>query len=159
MTNKLLTFRDSFRSYTYTLRVCRYPHIDNNIAIAVEARGRAGWDDAGCIVFLDDAGPSARLVEIGTVDDISVAPAMDRTEIGLPQGLRDNNTCRQICLGRQCRARHVGEAAADHFQGDKLHRLLDAGAVAIGLFVLDAKGFVECREDRPVDHASRHRNL
>src|SRR6516165_2270742 len=115
LTSNLLTFRVSFPVIHSHLTSVPLPHIDNNIAIAVEARGRAGWDDAGCIVFLDDAGPAARLVEIGTVDDIRVAPAMDRTEIGLPQGPRDDNTCRQIGLGRQCRARHRGEAAADHF--------------------------------------------
>ena len=97
----------------------RHWHIDNDIAIAIEARDRAGRNYAGRIVFLDDTRPLGSLGEIGAVDDTSVAPAMDRTEIGLPQRLGDHNALGPLGLGREGGAWYIGDTAPDHFEGDE----------------------------------------
>ena len=68
------------------------PHVDDDVPEWIEVGGRAGWYNASRIVFLDDARSCPGLPQIGAVDDISVAPAMGRAEIGAAQRLCDDHT-------------------------------------------------------------------
>src|SRR5215472_5546201 len=112
--------------------------------------GRAGWHNASRIVFLDDARSGPALPEISAVDDIGIAPPVGRAEKGAAHRLCDNHAFWQLCRGHEGGAGDIGETAPDHLEGDELDGLVGAGAVAIGLLVLDAVGFLECRESCPI---------
>jgi hypothetical protein len=62
-------------------------------------------------------------------------------------------------VAAKARAGDIGDDVRDHFEGDELDRLVAAGAVAVGLLVLDVVRLLECRERRPIHRTRRHRHL
>ena len=57
-----------------------------DVAVVVEAGGPAGRDEAGGIVFLDDAGAGMRRRERAAVDDAGIEPTALRPDCGASCG-------------------------------------------------------------------------
>ena len=131
----------------------------DDVAVAVEAGGPAGRDEAGRVVFLDDARAGMRRLQVAAVDDRGC-----RASRGPGRNRRGGAASAIAMSGARLAAAAAAARGASgmprpiDFEADQFDRLLDPGAVAVGALVLGAEGFLERRERGPVEPAGRQRH-
>src|SRR6478672_12258406 len=128
---------------------------DHDVTRRVEARRGVGWHDAGRVVFLDDERAASLAGEIGAPHDRRLQPA-GLAEVGAARWRRLRLGAAGLQPLRNCRA--LAQALPDDLDRYQLDRLVLAGAMAVGLLVLQAERFLEMPDHARIDRAVRHRH-
>ncbi len=131
---------------------------DRDAAVRVETGGPARRDQAGRVIFLDDAWAAELLPQLAAVDDVCVEPAAFRPEIGAPARFGYRDIGREACRDGRGGARLFRNTAPDNLEADQFDGLVDPGAMAVGTLVLGPERLFERCQRAGVEPARRERH-